>query len=143
MSITDYRKLVRENATKNYKKAPENISVEALTFFTKLKLYDRIQACSTNELCDYYCPLINPAKTCSKILLTKFSQNFTLLKRLVSFEMVSTLKKIQFDIVSFTHQSRKSCWAGHYRLGTIYTSHRSDESGYYPALAEILTVHWC
>ena len=82
MSITDYGKLVRENVTKNYKKAPEDskesINVEALTFVTKLKLDDRVQAYSTNESFvtikdhkeNFYtnsqCRLINPAKTQQK-----------------------------------------------------------------------------
>ena len=52
MSTTDYGKLVRENFTKNYKKTPENskenINVEAMSFVTKLKLDERVQA-YTNE----------------------------------------------------------------------------------------------
>ena len=79
MSSNEYRKIVQENVTKEYKKAPigceEKINQEALTVVTKLKLDDRVQGFSTgncyvtlkdhkdNFYSNPQCRLINPAKS--------------------------------------------------------------------------------
>ena len=130
MSITDYGKLVRENVTKNYKKAPEDskesINVEALTFVTKLKLDDRVQAYSTNESFvtikdhkeNFYtnsqCRLINPAKTQMGRISNKMLENIvneikiqselndqSVLSWFSTIEKDKSSKFIQFDIESF------------------------------------------
>ena len=78
MEVENYRKLVKDNVTKEYRKAPHNakneIDKEALTLVTKLKLDDRVQAYTTNDSfitlkdhkSNFYaspqCRLINPAK---------------------------------------------------------------------------------
>ena len=91
MEVDQYRKIVKENVTKTYKKAPEttekDINQDASKIVTKLKLAEKVQQYSSDEcfvtLKDHkdnfnanpQCRLINPAKSqvgkISKQLLQK------------------------------------------------------------------------
>ncbi len=79
MKVDDYRKVVKENATKTYRKAPENsekeINEEASKIAIKLNIAEKVQKYSGNECFVTFkdhkenfhvkpeCRLINPAKS--------------------------------------------------------------------------------
>ena len=92
MEVKEYNKIVKENVTKTYKKAPEKstseVDNEASKIVTKMKIAEKVQKYSSNEcfvtLKDHkdnfhahpQCRLINPAKSQVGKISKKILENF-------------------------------------------------------------------